>query len=146
MAKKGRKTKHTPEMDKIAGLIAEKGLTDKEICYFFSVDKATINNWKKQFPLFFDSLKTGKKLADSKVEAALYQRAIGYSVPDVHISSFNGIVTITPIIKHYPPDTTAQIFWLKNRQSHRWADKQNIEHSVDANLASLMKEINDIGR
>ncbi len=146
MAEKGRKTKHTPEMDKIAGLIAEKGLTDKEICKFFSIDEKTLNNWKHQFPLFFQSLKTGKKIADAQVEASLFQRAIGYSIPDVHVSSYEGEVTITPIIKHYPPDTTAQIYWLKNRQPKKWRDKQDIEHSVDANLGSLLKEINNIGR
>lgn len=124
----GRKSKYSPAIDEAAKALGKQGLTDVQIAAFFGVDKATLNNWKKQFPLFFDSLKTGKQMADAKVEAALFQRAVGYSVPDVHISSYEGVVTLTPIIKHYPPDTTAQIFWLKNRKPKVWRDKQDINH------------------
>lgn len=31
--------------------------------------------------------------------------------------------------KEVVPDTTAQIFWLKNRKPAQWRDKQDIEHS-----------------
>ena len=47
----------------------------------------------------------------------------------MHISNYQGQVTLTPIIKHYPPDTTAAIFWLKNRKTDQWRDKQDVEHS-----------------
>ena len=30
-------------------------------------------------------------------------------------------------VEHYPPDTTALIYWLKNRRPDRWRDVQNIE-------------------
>lgn len=142
----GRKSKYNPDIDITAEGLCKQGYTDEQIAVFFGVDKGTINNWKQQFPLFFNSLKTGKQVADSRVEASLFQRAIGYSVPDVHVSSYEGEITVTPIIKHYPPDTTAQIFWLKNRQPKKWRDKQDVEHSVDAGLAALLKEIGEIGR
>ena len=32
-----------------------------------------------------------------------------------------------PSVKYYPPDSTALIFWLKNRKPKDWRDK--IEHS-----------------
>jgi transcriptional regulator with XRE-family HTH domain len=129
----GRKSKYNPDMVKAVKALTKQGLTDEQLAEFFGVHKDTIQNWKKQFPLFFDSLKTGKAIADTKVEAALYQRAIGYSTPDVHISCYEGAITVTPIIKHYPPDTTAQIFWLKNRKPKQWRDKQDIEHSGEIN-------------
>jgi len=134
----GRKSKYNPDMDRAAKILCKKGFTDDELAKFFSVNQDTINNWKKQFPLFFESLKTGKKMADAQVEASLFQRAIGYSVPDVHVSSYEGDITVTPIIKHYPPDTTAQIFWLKNRQPKKWRDKQEVEHSGEIKVPELV--------
>lgn len=44
--------------------------------------------------------------------------------------------------KEVVPDTTAQIFWLKNRKPEEWRDKQSIEHSGDAGV----RIINDIPR
>lgn len=124
--KAGRKSKYDQTMDKAANVLAGKGFTDKELATFFNVDEKTLNNWKKHFPLFFQSLKTGKAMADAQVEAALYQRAIGYSIPDVHISSYEGDITVTPIVKHFAPDITACIFWLKNRKPKKWRDKQEL--------------------
>ena len=125
--KTGRKSKYKATMRKATVALSKKGFTDKDLGDFFNVDQRTIDNWKKQFPLFFQSLKTGKAMVDAKVEACLFQRAIGYSLPDIHVSSYEGDITITPIIKHFPPDTTAQIFWLKNRKPKQWRDKKVIE-------------------
>ena len=41
----------------------------------------------------------------------------------------DGAIAMTPIRKVYPPDTTAAIFWLKNRKPEEWRDKQAVEHS-----------------
>jgi len=136
----GRKSKHTPKMDKIAEELAKKGFTDNELAGFFGVTEQTINNWKKQFPLFFESLKTGKALSDSKVKASLFQRAIGYSCPDVHVSSYEGNVTLTPVVKHYPPDTTAQIFWLKNRLPKEFKDKHEIAVSEIPSITVILDD------
>ncbi len=108
-----------------------KGYTDKELAKIFNVTEQTINNWKKDYPEFFESLKEGKFLADSKVEASLFQRACGYSHPEIHISNFQGQITKTPIIKHYPPDPTSMIFWLKNRRKDKWRDKLDLTHGLD---------------
>jgi len=37
---------------------------------------------------------------------------------------------IVPTVKHYPPDTTAAIFWLKNRQPAKWREKQEVETTI----------------
>ncbi len=127
--KAGQPTKFKPEYLSQALVLAEKGFTDNDIAEVFEVTEQTINNWKKQFPQFFESLKKGKAVADQKVVQSLYQRALGYSHPDIHISNHKGLVTKTNIIKHYAPDTTACIIWLKNRDPEHWRDKQDIEHS-----------------
>src|SRR5690606_22212030 len=101
--------------------------TDKELAEFFGVTERTINAWKGAHPKFLHALKEGKQLADAQVAEKLFQRAIGYSHPDVHISNFQGIITQTPITKHYPPDPTSMIFWLKNRRPDLWRDKPEPE-------------------
>lgn len=103
------------------------GATDKDLAEFYKVDEATINRQKKRDEEFCKSLKRGKEKADAEVADRLYQRAIGYSHKDVHISNYQGEVTITPITKHYPPDTTAAIFWLKNRRPDLWRDRQEVD-------------------
>ena len=119
--KVGRPSKYD-KIDLMQVVVAgELGLTDKELCKFFVISKATLTKYKNQYPEFIASLKKGKDIADEKVVRALYKRATGYSHPDIHITSYQGEVTTTSIIKHYPPDTTACIYWLRNRQG--WIDK-----------------------
>lgn len=111
-----------------------KGYTDKELAKIFGVTDTTINNWKIEYPEFFESLKDGKLLADKSVEASLYQRACGYSHPEIHITNYLGKIIQTPIIKHYPPDPTSMIFWLKNRQKENWRDKHELEHTGEVTI------------
>ena len=112
--------------------LAKLGATDKEMADFFEVSEQTLNTWKKEHPEFLESLKEGKEKADAEVADRLYQRAMGYSHADVHISNYQGEVTLTPITKHYPPDPTSAIFWLKNRQRDKWRDKT--DHEVTGKL------------
>jgi len=125
----GRPTKYKPEYNDQTYKLCLLGATDKEIANFFEVDEATINRWKLDHPEFCESLKGGKEKADAEVGNKLFERATGYKHKDIYITQFKGEIIKEDIIKHYPPDTTAAIFWLKNRQSAKWRDKQEIEHS-----------------
>lgn len=123
---RGRPSKFDDDMIRQAEILAVKGFTDKEIAELFDVTEQTINNWKKDYPQFFVSLKKGKEIRDAAVERSLFERACGYSHPEVHITNYQGTVTKTEVIKHYPPDPTSMIFWLKNRQPDKWRDKQDL--------------------
>lgn len=116
------------------------GATDAEMASIFGTTVQTLNAWKLQHPEFLESLKRGKEDADSDVAKRLYQRAMGYSHPDVHISNHQGKITVTPITKHYPPDTVAAIFWLKNRRKLNWRDKLDVEHDVTDSLAERLQK------
>lgn len=111
----GRPTKYKPEYAKQAAKLCQLGATDADLSDFFEVSRSTINLWKIEFAEFSDALNVGKRPADERVKASLYHRAVGYSHPDVDIKVIDGQIITTEIIKHYPPDTTAAIFWLKNR-------------------------------
>ena len=125
--------------------LAAEGLTDKEIAEKMGVAKSTLNKWKLGFPSFSDSLKRGKEIIDAQVQKSLYQRAIGYEYKEkkviVELDS-NGNqkpARIETTEKIVPPDTTAQIFWLKNRQPDKWRDKQVQEIEAGSFLSFLMK-------
>lgn len=126
----GRPTDYREEYNELAYEYCLLGHTDAELAKAFEVDETTINNWKLRYPEFFESIKRGKEIADSKVAASLYHRALGYSHPDVEIkvvSDGQGLgssIEKVDVIKHYPPDPTSAIFWLKNRQPKKWRDKQ----------------------
>jgi DNA-binding XRE family transcriptional regulator len=136
----GRPTEYKEEYNEQVVKLCRLGATDKEIADFFDVTEQTINNWKSEHPLFFESIKKGKVLADAEVADKLFKRATGYSHDAVKIfpdggkdEKGNKAPLIVPYVEHYPPDTVAAIFWLKNRrgkvkpnEGHRWADKQEI--------------------
>lgn len=124
----GRPTKYKEEYVEQGYKLCLLGATDKQIADFFEVDERTINRWKKDHEEFCLSLKRGKILADAEIADKLYHRAKGYEHPEDKIFNADGRPLIVPTIKHYPPDTTAAIFWLKNRQPSIWRDKQDIEH------------------
>lgn len=134
MADVGRPTKYKEEFNIQVEKLCKLGATDEELANFFDVDVSTINNWKIDHPEFFESIKAGKNLADANVAASLYHRATGYSHEDVDIKMYEGRIIETKLTKHYPPDPTSMIFWLKNRQSAKWRDKQEIEAQITGDL------------
>lgn len=125
----GRPSGYKTEFAEQARKLCKLGATNADLADFFGVTFQTINNWRVAHQEFFDALKIGKEETDQQVERSLYQRAMGYSCNEDDIRVVNNEIVITPTIKHYPPDTTAMIFWLKNRKPLEWRDKQEIEHS-----------------
>lgn len=133
-AKEGRPTKYDVKYNDQAYKLCLLGAKDTEIADFFDVSEQTINAWKKEFPEFLESLKRGKTIADANVGQRLYERALGFEhdseeIKVVSMGKEGSSIERVPIRKIYPPDTVAAIFWLKNRQSGKWRDKQDVEQS-----------------
>lgn len=133
--KVGGKTGRPSKFDKIDKAqiekLARKGWTDAEMADFHGVTDRTWDNWKKAHPEFFRSLKDWKAEADEKVERSLFERAAGYTHPEEKIFQHEGRVVRAETTKHYPPDSTAMIFWLKNRRPEDWRDKHEVSHPID---------------
>lgn len=128
-AKAGPKTKWGRiDPIKVAALAGRLGATDAELAAVMGVTSATLYNWKKQNKELFDTLKAEKAKADGAVVKSLFWRATGYSHPAVKIVVVKGKPKKVPYIEHYPPDTTACIYWLKNRDPERWRDR--IEQAI----------------
>lgn len=132
MGEIGRPATYVPAYADTAEKLSRLGATDMEIAEFFEVDVRTIYRWKVMYPDFCQALKAGKDAADDRVERSLYQRALGYSHPAVKLFQFEGSVVEAPYTEHYPPDTTAAIFWLKNRRRADWRDVHQVEGSGGA--------------
>lgn len=138
--KGGRPTKWKASYVDEGRKLALLGATDKQIADFFGVCEDTITEWKKKHPKFSLSLKDGKVEADNQVKKSLFHRANGYSHKEDKIfCNKDGEVTTVETVKHYAPDTTACIFWLKNRQPKDWRDK--IEHTGPNGGAIVIESI-----
>ena len=103
---------------------ARDGLTEEQIAENMGICRDTLYEWKKQFSDISDTLKKGKEIIDRQVENALLKRALGYEYEEISEKYELGILTERKVTKkQVVPDTTAQIFWLKNRKPADWRDK-----------------------
>lgn len=139
----GRPTGYKPEYAGQAEKLTKLGATDVELADFFQVAVSTISRWKVMQPEFSEALKVGKDAADERVVQSLLHRALGYSHPEIDIRVVEGQIVKTELVKHYPPDTTAAIFWLKNRRKDEWRDKQEVDHGIqkDSPLVTLIQQV-----
>ncbi len=115
---------------------ARNGLTDEQIAKNLGIAYSTFREYVKKYSALSAALKKGKEVIDVEVENALLKRALGYKYDEVtkELNEDTGELEITKVVtKEVQPDTTAQIFWLKNRKSKEWRDKQEFEHSGNIN-------------
>ena len=124
----GRPTLYKPEYAKQAEKFAKLGATDRDLADFFEVSVNTIDNWKSQHAEFLGALKAGKTEADDRVERSLFQRAVGYEQDAVKIFMPKDATepVYAPFRERIAPDTTACIFWLKNRRKEQWRDRHEV--------------------
>lgn len=155
--KVGRPSAYSKDIAKQAYELALLGLTDIEMARVFGVAEKTIYNWQKEHPEFLQAQKDGKEIADAKVTKSLYRRATGYEHKAVKISANpGGEEHITEYVERYPPDTTACIFWLKNRQREKWRDRVDttltgkddgpVKHDVTVDVPGLASRLSNFDK
>lgn len=124
---------------------AREGLNDVQIASNIGISLSTYYEWQNKYPDLSEAIKKGKAPVDLEVENALLKRALGYEYEET-ITEIEELAEgkqkkhVRKVRKHMPPDTTAQIFWLKNRRPGRWRDK--IEQAPETGnelLQSLME-------
>lgn len=132
---------------------ARDGLVDEQIAKNMGISRSTLNEWIKKYPDISDTLKKSKEIADIQIENALFERAKG-GIHQVR-KAFKVKTTFydemgrkcekeeieTAVDEVYTPgDTTAQIFWLKNRMPEKWREKQSLllEGGVGLKLEDLL--------
>lgn len=116
-----------PHLDAIRSM-ARGGLCREEIAKALGVGERTFYRWTAKHADLKEALEIPSKLADFEVEAALRKVALGYEFTETSVTiNEDGTKRVTTTKKLYPPNVTAMIFWLKNRQPERWRDRQ--EHT-----------------
>ena len=128
---------------------AKSGLSEKQISQNMGIAYSTLKEWKKKYSALSASLKKGKEVTDFEVENAMHKSAVGYYVEETktYITETNGVKTkkIEKYKKRMPPNTTAQIFWLKNRKPDTWMDRKAKENgnNKDSVLSRYFELLDD---
>jgi transposase-like protein len=138
----GRPTLYNPDKLILVEGWARDGLTNEQIAGKLGITAKTLYEWQKKYSEFRDALKKGKEVVDREVENALLKKAMGYTVEvqkavkvrrteydprtGRKVAEYEEIVPGTEEVL-VPADTTAQIFWLKNRKPHEWRDRRGLE-------------------
>lgn len=136
---------------------ARDGLINDQIAHNIGIRRETLSEWAKKYPNISNALKRGKEVPDIEVENSLYKRAVGYNYTEVtkelKLNPSTGkleMMITKEVTKHVVPDTTAEIFWLKNRKPDVWKDKQEVQTQFDtskfesiAKIAGSFKKANE---
>ncbi len=139
-AKPGAPTLYDPAFVDKARNMCRAGATYMELAQEFGVSKRTIINWTQKHPDFRRACKVGGAYADDNVERGLYERAVGYTYEAVEVYVVANKIKRVKVLRHVPPDVTAQAKWLHNRRPMKWRDKHAIEHSGSMSLESLISQ------
>lgn len=144
--KKGKYYTHVEPKLFLIECWARDGLTDEQIAKKVGVAYSTFRDYKNKYSALSAALKKGKEVVDFEVENALLKRALGYEYSEVTqepVEVGEGITmlqTTKIVTKQVAPDTTALIFWLKNRKPDKWRDKPKVEtDEANGMLEDLIK-------
>jgi hypothetical protein len=123
-----------PKLDEVLKW-AKDGLSDKQIAMNLGIAYSTFREYRDKHSALSAILKKGKESSNKQVENALFKRALGYDYEEVieelitnDITGIEELKVVKKVTKVAHPDTTAIIFWLKNRMPDKW---KNDPHKVD---------------
>jgi len=143
LLKRGRRTKYNPDIHPMfARLLADKGLTEKQMAKEMKVTDSTFRKWKKEQPEFSAAIEEGKMGVDDLVEAALLRKALGWNDEEaVKIFQHMGKEVKVPYTRKVDPDYNAQRMWLHNRRRKQWSDKTDIDLTVNEEILDKLDKI-----
>jgi len=118
-------------------MLCALGAGDDDLAQFFGISAAQLQAWKERHETFRQAVQDSRDLADKQVERSLFERATGYSHPEDKVFANAGKPLVVPTSKHYPPDPTSMMFWLKNRQPLRW--RERVDHEVSGKGGGSIK-------
>lgn len=93
--------------------LGARGLTKEQIAYCLGFSADTLSRREKEFTGFAEAIKRGKSRGIAEVANALFESAIGGSIP-------------------------GQIFFLKNRDPQNWKDRPDL-HADDYETPTSIK-------
>lgn len=147
---RGQPSKYNAEVHpKWAASLARRGCTVAEIAEAFGVGVRTVYGWKGAHPEFSHALNESRSEADEKVVTSLYRKACGVTVREKRViktkdSTGKDVMREEIVTKELPPDTTAIIYWLKNRQPELWRDKPKNDDTDTAVLKAAKELVSSV--
>lgn len=111
---------------------ARDGLTDEDLARKMGIAPSTLYVWKKKYLEFDQALKRGKEVVDIQVENALLKKALGYTLTEVKKEQSGDKYKVVETIKEVSPDTSAQMFWLKNRKPDKWRGNPEVQQENES--------------
>jgi len=158
MAKSKFKKWLDPDNMMLLSAWARNGLIDEQIAHNIGISRSTLSEWKNKYPSIADALKKSKEIVDVEVENSLFKKALGYNAKikktfklrrvvyskktGKRISEYEELAEAYDEV-HVPADTTAQIFWLKNRKPGEWRDR-GIDPDAGKDLNTLDDLLNTV--
>jgi hypothetical protein len=120
VAKKPRPTGCTAEKIEIIRRLAGHGYLANEIADLLGVTRMTMWRWRAQVPEVTAALAIGHEAANSRVELAVYQMAIGFEREEEEIKVIDGAVVRVPVKRYYPPNPRAAEMWTRHKM--QWGE------------------------
>lgn len=116
---------------------AANGLNNEQIAESMGVDVRTLYDWQSKFDQFSQALKNGRKLSVQAIENQFFKNAYGMLEETTEIIEEDQVFTngkwvatkrhVRKTTKKIPPNTAAQIFFLKNKAGYSDNPEQNID-------------------
>lgn len=124
---------------------AKQGKTDEEIASLIGISARTLYRWKQQSCQICQAIKEGKRECDNDLVAgSLFRRASGYYYKETTeqirvdpVTKAEYTTGIKIVTKYQPPDVTAMIFWLKNRNPNEWSDRRQNVCTTNTDLQAI---------
>lgn len=127
----GQPTSYQTDYNALARNYCLLGATNEELAQFFEVSPRTIDNWLAAHRAFGDAVREGRLYADAEIASRLHERGIGYVQVVERRELHRGEEKVITTKVHYPPDTNACMFWLRNRQPRKWRHRVVDEPAVN---------------
>lgn len=107
-----------PRLSEVADWV-RNGASDREVAERLGISADSLVEYKKRFSEFSECLKKTRACVDGQVENALLQKALS-------------------------GDTTAMIFWLKNRRPEKWREKPKDSENAEDDAVHITFEVKDL--
>jgi hemoglobin-like flavoprotein len=135
----GRPTKYQPAFARTCLFMAQRGATIAEMADACDIDTRNFYHWMNKHPELREAFDAGNDAFNPRVERALAELAVGYSVDEEQWFNVGGELVRKIVRKHYPPNVTAIIYHTKNRMPERWRDVHR--HEVKPTVLKSSEEI-----
>lgn len=112
---------------------ARDGLNDKQIAENIGYNETYFSELKGKITELSEAIKKGRTPVDFAIENKMYDKAFGLKIKTQQAIKLKDVyydeegrrcekegVEIVELEQEVPPDTTAGIFWLKNRKPEQW--------------------------